>query len=164
MRILFIAVLLVGCGTQTANMKNVRSGMTVAEVIEVMGQPKATFVSPDNKNVVFGWCDTDYIGFSGDAMNYAWIDSERVRQTIIDTNRLTGQCYEFFREPNWEATLSSGHLLLNAITKAQSEAAATNSAAAANAFIQGMQSGQQSKPTFTNCWTDISGMQYCSSY
>ena len=164
MRILLIAVLLVGCGTQAANVRNIDSGMTLAEVIEVMGQPKATFVSPDNKNVVFGWCDTDYIGFSGDAMHYVWIDSGTVRQTIVDTNRLTGYCYEFFREPNWEATIASNQLFLNAITPAQSDAAATNSAAAANAFIQGMQSGQQSKPTFTNCWTDISGMRYCSSY
>lgn len=61
MRILFIAVLLVGCGTQTANMKNVQLGMTVKEVVQIMGQPKATFVSPDAKDVVFAYCDTGMI-------------------------------------------------------------------------------------------------------
>ncbi len=99
-----------------------------------------------------------------DDMHYVWISGSQVKETVVDSSELAGMCYEFFRAPNWEATLASGQLLLNAITQAQSEAAAANSAASANAFIQGMQSGQQSKPTFTNCWTDISGMQYCSSY
>lgn len=161
MRILFIAVLLVGCGTQTANMKNVQLGMTVTEVVQIMGQPKATFVSPDAKDVVFAYCDT---GMISDDMHYVWISGSQVKETVVDSSELAGMCYEFFRAPNWEATLASGQLLLNAITQAQSEASAANSAASANAFIQGMQSGQQSKPTFTNCWTDLSGMQYCSSY
>ena len=86
-----------------------------------------------------------------------------MKETVVDSSELAGMCYEFFRAPNW-ATLASDQLLLTAITQAQSAPSAANSADSANAFIQGMQSGQQSEPTFTNCWTDISGTQYCSTY
>jgi hypothetical protein len=108
-------LLLVGCGGGVTNSSKVTQGMPLADLLEILGQPQATFTAPDGRGAVLAWCGTDYTGLNGDSMHYVWVQQKQVRETVADNNRLIGQCYEFFRQPNWEATHLFGRLQLRAV-------------------------------------------------
>ena len=104
-RLYFIALLvfLQACASHSPMIKNstsIKAGMSVDELIGVMGEPQNRQFK--GKNEAWQYCSTDYSGFEADHYVLVWLADDIITGMQTYRNTLYGTCESFFRMVDWE--------------------------------------------------------------
>lgn len=99
----FLMLLLQACASQSPLLQNsasIKPGISVAELRQVMGEPKNRQFK--GKNEAWQYCSTDYSGFEADHFILIWLFDGVVSGMQTYRNTQYGTCESFFRTVNWE--------------------------------------------------------------